>query len=100
MKHTFQHRFKGGITATMTVDSDYAAGTTHIISCEWSRRPKPNVLPEYVRWVHTINELIATETGKKILHIFTLSENRFEAWVYEPNKPPQRVDLPSAAARP
>jgi hypothetical protein len=98
MKRTFQHRFKGGFVATMTVDPDFTLGTAHIVRCEWSRRPKPNVLPEYLRWVHTVNELIATETGKKILHIFTFPGNRFEAWVYEPNKPPKRVDPSSASA--
>jgi hypothetical protein len=100
MKRTFQHRFRGGVVATMTVDPAFTPGAVHVVCCEWSRRPKPRVIPEYVRWVHTINELIATETGKKILHIFTFPGNRFEAWVYEPNKPAQKADIPSAAAKP
>ena len=77
----------------MTVDPDFTPGTTHIISCEWNCKPKPSVLPEYTRWVHRINELIAAETGKKILHIFMLPGNRLEPWVYEPNKPAVAVDI-------
>jgi hypothetical protein len=49
MKRTFQHRFKGGVTATMTVDDNYEPGTSHILSIEWSRKPKPKVMPEYMR---------------------------------------------------
>jgi hypothetical protein len=91
MKRTFQHRFKGGATATMTMDDDYAPGTSHILSIEWSRKPKPRVVPEYVRWVHTVNERMATETGKKIMHVFMLPGNQIQSWVYEPNQPAQRV---------
>jgi hypothetical protein len=83
----------------MTVDPDFTPGIAHIVRCEWSRKPKPRVIPEYVRWVHTINELIAAETGKRSLHIFMLSGDRLALWVYEPNKPPQRMDLPSAAGK-
>ena len=91
MTRTFQHRFKGDITATMTVDDNYEPGTTHILSIEWSRKPEKRIIPEYVRWVHTVNELIATQTGKRIMHIFPLGGNEFQAWVYEPNQPAQRV---------
>ena len=90
MKRTFQHRFKGGITATMTVDDNYTPGTTHILAIEWSRKPKARIIPEYMRWCHSINELIATEVGTKIMHVFQLPKET-QAWVYEPNRPAQRV---------
>jgi hypothetical protein len=91
MTGTFQHRFKGGITATMTVDDNYAPGTTHILAIEWSRKPKERIIPEYMRWVHVVNERVATESGKKIMHVFMLPGNEVQSWVYEPNRPAQRV---------
>ena len=91
MTRTFQHRFKGGTTATMTVDDNYAPGTTNSLRVEWSRKPKERIIPDYMRWVHTVNELIAAETGQKIMHIFPLPGNEVQVWVYEPNQPAQRV---------
>jgi hypothetical protein len=90
MTRTFQHRFKGGITATMTVDDNYAPGATHSLRVEWSRRPTERIIPEYMRWCHTVNELIASETGQKIMHIFPTGKE-VQVWVYEPNQPAQRV---------
>lgn len=91
MKRTFQHKFKGGVTATMTVDDQFAPGSSHIRSIEWSATPKQNIIPEYMRWVHSVNEFMATKIGGRILHVFQLPGDRFESWAYEPNKPAKKI---------
>jgi quinol-cytochrome oxidoreductase complex cytochrome b subunit len=51
-----------------------------------------------MNWIHSVNETIATETGKKIMEVFLLPGNQLQSWVYEPNQPAQRVFAWHAAA--
>lgn len=62
MKTTYRHSFKTGIVATMTVDTNPPC-----FSVEWSGRPGPEIIPEYLLWRGLSLDDFQTRTGKKIL---------------------------------
>jgi hypothetical protein len=92
MKRTFQHKFKGGVTATMVMDTEIPKESAQAFSCEWSGQPKKEDLPEYMGWVQSINEQIAAETGQKRMHVFQLPGGIIEPWIYEPHQPARKLD--------
>jgi hypothetical protein len=91
MKRTFQHRFGGGVTCELTIDSEnLTAGKTHIVACVWSGSgPKLRHVAEYKRWMHSINETVAAETGLPIAHCFLEPNGSVEMWIYSQAKQPR-----------
>ena len=99
MTHTFHHRFKGGITATVTYEIDDLCTTAHrdrvkLVRCEWSEKPTMRILREYVRWNHSVFEQLANLSGAKIMDVIQTGRGPlgWEAWVYEPGKPAKKID--------
>ena len=71
---TFRHRFKGGVTCKLAVDLDkLAAKAADPMRCQWSQRPKPRVIPEYRRWILSVWQHIADETGFKLMELLQRS---------------------------
>jgi hypothetical protein len=94
---TFRHRFKGGITCELAVDLDrLAARATGPMRYEWSEGPKPRVIPEYRRWILSVWQHIADETGLKLMELLQVKRRVWEAWVFEPGRPPVKVGEVSA----
>jgi hypothetical protein len=88
----FRHRFRGGITCKLSVDLDrLAAKATGPMRYEWSARPKPRVIPEYRRWILSVWQLVADETGLKLMELLQTGPRLWEAWVFEPGRAPVKV---------
>jgi hypothetical protein len=66
-------------------------GTSHIVSCEWTGKPKQNQIRQYIGWMNSVNQTLADEWGIKLMHIFQTKPHwtDFEIWVYEPGKQPR-----------
>ena len=71
--HTFRHRFKGGVTCEMTVDLDKLAA-----------RESDYVCCEYRRWMLSVWQHIANETGLKLMELLQVKEHLWEAAVFKP----------------
>jgi hypothetical protein len=88
----FQHRFKGGITCKLAVNlHKLAAKAADPMRCEWSRRPKPRVIPEYRRWILSVWQHIADGTGLKLMELLQVRPCLWEAWVFKPGCAPVKV---------
>jgi hypothetical protein len=93
---TFICDFGKGLKCTLrTLDRMPEQGTTHIIGVAWTKRPHMKNYKRYVKWINSINMRLANEWGKRIMHVFLPHPmmNDPEVWIYEPNKPPERLDL-------
>jgi hypothetical protein len=94
MKHTFQHRFKGGVTVTLSYDIDETTpDKLSLAKCQWSKKPSERIIPEYLRWKHSVCERLAEISGSKIIDIVKtkLGVDGWETWVYEPGKPGRKL---------
>jgi hypothetical protein len=94
---TFRHRFKGGITCELAVDlGKLSAGETGYLCCEWSARPKPRVIPEYRRWILSVWQLVADETGGTIMELLQVERHLWETWLFKPGYAPVKIREVSA----
>jgi hypothetical protein len=59
--------------------------------CEWSTRPKPRVIPECRPWILSVWQHIADETGLKLMQLLQTRPRLWEAWSFEPGRPPVKV---------
>ena len=91
---TFRHRFKGGIISELAVDLErIAAGAADgYRRCEWSARPQPRVIPEYRRWILSVWQHIADETGLRVMELLQTKPHVWEAWMFEPGRAPAKVE--------
>lgn len=91
---TFKCNFGNGVTCEVqTTDLPPEPNSRHIQKMEWTGKPTKAVLRPYVAWINSVNKLLADEWGVKMMHVFQLSATTYEAWCYEPGKPPKRVFL-------
>jgi hypothetical protein len=67
--HTYHHRFKDGTVASMT----FSATAWNV---EWSRRPHPGLMPEYIAWRRTVIEDFTRRTGQRVLIIDLVNSPR------------------------
>jgi len=89
----FKHHFKGGITCELAVDLDrLAAKATGPMRYEWSARPKPRVIPEYRRWILSVWQFVADETGLKLMELLQVKPRLWEAWRFEPGRAPVKIE--------
>ena len=94
---TFRHRFKGGITCELAVDLErIAARATGPMRCELSAKPKPRVIAEYRRWILSVWQFVADETGLKLMELLQVKPRLWEAWSFEPGRAPVKVEEVSA----
>jgi hypothetical protein len=90
---TFRHRFKGGITCELAVDLErIAAKATGPMRCEWSAKPKPRVIAEYRRWILSVWQLVADETGGTIMELLQVERHLWETWLFKPGYSPVKIE--------
>lgn len=90
---TFRHCFAGGVTCEIAVNLErIAAKATGPMRCEWSERPKPRVIPKYPRWILSVWQHIADETGLKLMELLQVKPRLWEAWSFEPGRAPVKVE--------
>ena len=88
----FKCQFGKGVACEMQVaDTPPPAGTSHILEAKWTGQPSPRVIRPYIAWVNSVNKLLADEWRISIMHVFLTAPGVQEMWVYQPDKPPQRV---------
>jgi hypothetical protein len=93
----YVHRFSRTVSCEIEVTEDPPAkGASHVLSVEWTGNRKKSHIPEYMRWMHLVNQKCAEKWKLKLMHVFQKSPNPgdWEAWGYEPGKPPVKVELP------
>ena len=84
----FRHRFRA-VSPQASVDlSRFAAKATGPMRYEWSARPKPRVIPGCRRWILSVSQLVADETGLKLMEELQTGPRLWEAWVFEPGRAP------------
>jgi hypothetical protein len=99
----FIHRFNRSLCCEMLVsDTPPEKGRPHIQAIEWSGRPKPKHLREYIRFCHVVNSHLADHWQMSLLHVFQTGPRTLEIWQYHPSQAPKRatdIDLNPEAAR-
>ena len=77
----------------MTVTDELPAnGVYHIQNIEWTGRPKPKHIPEYVRWRHVVNAHLANLWNFRIMEAIQTSPQTWEFWAYAPGETPKRLN--------
>jgi hypothetical protein len=89
----FIHRFSPSVLCELeTTEEMPAKGESHVLNVIWSGRPKRKHVPEYIRWMHLVNQRCAEMWSAKIMHCFQLTPHTWKFWTYEPGKAPQCID--------
>lgn len=89
---TYTCHFGKGVSCTVQVaDTILKKGESHILGMRWSKKPKPSVIPSYVKWMHQINQQCADELNVRLLYIVKTTPTSWETWCYEPNGQPEKV---------
>ena len=89
----FIHRFSRSLSCEMTVaDEPPPGGSLHVRDVEWTGRPKPKHIREYVRWCHVVHEHLANLWGLKLMHAVQVEPRLWELWGYQPSKPAKLLD--------
>lgn len=95
----FACNFRNGITCKLHVtDEPPPQHGTYAHKIVWTGRPNRSHINPYVRWIHSVNSILAREWGIKLLHIFTDRNNNADSWLYEPGKKPKLVCHSTVAA--
>jgi hypothetical protein len=93
-KETHVHDFGGGLTCRVTVNpTRLFQGKSHVVACEWSRKPTMEIVVMYRDWMHGINTAMADRVKMRILYLFQVGERVWEQWVYIPGEPPAFAGL-------
>jgi hypothetical protein len=83
----FIHKFSRSLSCKMLVsDTPPKKGQPHIQEVEWTGRPKPKHLREYIRFCHVVNSHLAAHWQISLLHVVQTSPTLWEAWEY-PSRP-------------
>ena len=93
----YVHKFNSNLICSVEImDRKVEPGEHHVIRTEWSQRPKKKHTPEYVRWMHVVNDNYAKQFGLRLMHVYQLSPkyNDWQVWAYSPDKPPIKMELP------
>jgi hypothetical protein len=86
---TFVHQFSRRVRSTLvTRDEPPPEGETHILNCDWTQRPKPKHVREYVQWICEVNRQLADSWDKRMLHAIQVGPRTWELWQFEPRKAP------------
>lgn len=80
--------FGNGITCTMQV-KEPPAGKNHNSQFFWEGRPTPELFPTYREWVHGNNKVLAAKWNRGLIHVFQFSQDKIEAWEYQPGQEPK-----------
>jgi hypothetical protein len=89
----FIHRFRNGVTVTLTYDIDsFLPGETSHCRAEWSGKPNKRMLPEYLRWKHSVCDKLAVLINGRVMDVMQVAPQCWEAWVHEPGKAGVKVD--------
>jgi hypothetical protein len=78
---TFMHDFGGGIRCQVSIDINHPHGSKDFM---WDGKPTRAVIPEYRKWMHTVNQKIADGIEGKVLWILHSGKRRWEYWSYTP----------------
>lgn len=84
---TFSCKFKGGPSVTVRFDIEAlerGKDIKDVAEFQWSGTPSRKIIPDYVRWMHTVMSQIAKRTGKRILYAYPGGSEGM-AYVYEPD---------------
>jgi hypothetical protein len=89
----FVHRFNSRLSVELMVcDQPPVAGENHIQEIRWSARPKARHLPEYLAWIHTVNEHLSSLWGISIVHCVEVSSQNWQCFGYEPGQPVKKIN--------
>jgi hypothetical protein len=89
---TFVHRFNRSLRCTLTVADDPPVnGANFVQNIEWTARPKPKHLREYVRWCHGVYGCLSSRWNCRMMHVIETGPDRREFWAYTPGEPPKRL---------
>jgi hypothetical protein len=82
----------------MTIsDQPPSGGTRYIQKIEWTGRPKPKHIREYVRWRHVVNTHLAAHWNLRLMEAVQTNPRLWEFWGYAPGEPPKLLQkIPSA----
>lgn len=99
----YTHKFNSHLTCTVELlDRQIQPGESHVVKSIWSQKPKSKHIPEYVRWMHLVNDTYAKEHHLKLLHVYQLGPKYrdWQLWAYSPDKPPFRFMIPNLPGGP
>src|SRR5437870_4574967 len=88
---TFSCSFGKGVACTVEApDEPPLQGSADIHRVEWTGRPSTKTLRYYIGWMNSVNQTLADAWDMRLMHVFLVSKNRTETWMYEPGKQPKQ----------
>lgn len=85
----------------MTVaDQPVVTGERYIQKVEWTGRPKPKRVFEYIRRCHVIISRLANHWGLRLMHVVQTTPTLWECWAYAPGEPPKLLNKISSSSYP
>jgi hypothetical protein len=95
MMETFSCGFSDNSRVTVSFDIEVLKVSSNPVTdlyFEWETKPSPKVIPEYIRWMHTIMSQVAKRTNQRILYIYPSSKGSgMESYSYEKDGSYKRV---------
>ncbi|HEU4344078.1 MAG TPA: hypothetical protein VFU31_21190 [Candidatus Binatia bacterium] len=94
MIRTFKCNFGKDVGCSVEIDDTPPAVTSEYSQMaarkvEWTGKPTAAVMRPYVGWMNSVNQQMANEWGRKLMHVFMFDKlgQSFEIWAYEPHVP-------------
>ena len=88
---TFKCSFGDTTCEVQVTDDPPKKGSSHIIDVHWTGRRSAKLIRPYIVWMNSVNQIVADEWNKKILHAYQITRSITEAWVFEPGGKPKKV---------
>jgi hypothetical protein len=90
---TFKCDFGKGTSCRIEVtDTPPANGLSHVRTAAWTGRLTPEIAPQYLAWMHSVNKTLADEWNLGLIHVFRTAAHRAEIWLYKPGKAPEQIE--------
>ena len=86
----FKCDFGDGLTCEVSISETLPPeGSTHIQSHFWSKTPSKKVLRPYVAWMNSVNQQLANEWNKCLMHTYQVDKKIWECWIFIPGEKPK-----------
>jgi hypothetical protein len=88
---TFICDFPKGLRCTVLVKDKLPGGDqSHVLSVNWNRKLPNKLMPQFIRWMNSVHEELATEWNTKFTQAYLIEGGTIEIWVFEPGKPAKK----------
>ena len=72
-QETFCAAFPGGISVAIKIDFTIlkkSGGSVNCFDTKWEGQPTPQIIPQYIAWMHTVMSGVAKRVNKPIGYVY------------------------------